>query len=437
MRKSLKVALLTLLFISMMAGSLAAQYLTPHVPADRNLYVGQAELWRWRTAYTQLFNGTDFTDWEVVGTSRTSVEDAAIDGTPNREVDSTSGLHRTTKLYRNFILKLQFQIEPNPNVEPSEYVDSGVFWRVPPGATRIADEGFEMELPATDDVEEPVGTIRHLARAYRGLCHFNFWNDVEILADGDYVRVTLNGQIASESFDRRSMEGYIALQHRKMGGVVRFRDILLQQLPDTPALPPTVEEQLETAPGVFVPIFNGRDLTGWSTPGPNNQSKWHVEDGAITLSPGAGNGNLVHESRYGDFILKLKFYMPDDGITRDGNSGIFVRGAFDGLNNGLEAQIESVRDWGHWNPTGSIYDISQALPGRFKYNDWNEYTIYVLGDRMVLYLNGFKTAAGIIPQNPAPTMATTNPGHIKIQSHAPYKKLQVKDIFIKEVKPGE
>ena len=434
MKSAMKTSFVAVLFISVLSGSLIAQYLTPHVPADKKLYVGQAELWRWRTAYTQIFNEKDFTGWEVVGTSLWSVEDGAIVGRPNREAESSSGLIKTKKLYRNFLMKVQFQIEPNPNVEPAEYVDSGIFWRVPPAATRIADEGFEMELPATDDVEEPVGTIRHLARAYRGLCHFNFWNDVEILADGDYVRVTLNGQIASESFDRRSKEGFIAFQHRKMGGVVRFRNILLQQLPETPVLPPTVEEQLESAPGVFVPIFNGTDLTGWSTPCPNNQSKWHVEEGCLTLSPGAGSGNLVHEGKSGDFILKAKFFMPDDGITRDGNSGIFIRGAFDGLNNGIEAQIENVRDWGHWNPTGSIYDISQALPGRFKYNDWNEYTIYVLGDRMVLYLNGFKTAAGIIPQNPSATMATTNPGHIKIQSHAPYKKLQLKDVFLKEVK---
>jgi len=315
----------------------------------------------------------------------------------------------------------------------ASFLDSGVFFRVPPGARRADLEGYEMELPAHDGVEEPVGSIRLLARAYKGLCHFNFWNDAEIICMGDYLRVTVNGQIAAETFDRRSLRGYIMFQHRKQNGIVRFRDIMIQRLPETPILPPTIEEQLSHAPGEFVPLFNGRDLTGWSTP-PPNRSKWLVENGALTLDPTAGSGNLVSDGTYSDFILRLKFFMPDDGVARDGNSGIFIRAESDGANNGIEVQIENVRDHTHWNLTGSIYNYSQAVFGWFKYNDWNEYTIYALGDRMAVYLNGHKTAAVSLPEHVPPTYAQTIPGHIKIQSHAPYYKMQIKDMEMKVVK---
>lgn len=417
-----------------LAGWLPVQaQFTTHVPANRKLYVGRAELWRWHTAYTPLFNGATLDGWEVRGTAQWSVENGALVGRPAPDNPRNAGVIVSTKQYANFILRFRFSIEPDPGVDPDDYVDSGVFFRVPPGAKRADLEGYEMELPAHDGVEEPVGSIRLLARAYPGLSHFNFWNDAEIHCVGDHLRVTVNGQIAAETFDRRSLRGFIMFQHRKQNGVVRFRDIDIQVLPDTPDLPPTIEEALTSAPGQFVPLFNGRDLTGWSTP-PPNRSKWHVEDGCITLSEGAGSGNLVHEGEYTDFILRLKFFMPDDGVTRDGNSGIFVRGKGDGANNGPEVQIENVRDHSHWNPTGSIYNYSQAVFGWHKYNDWNEYVIYVKGDRMAAYLNGHKAAAAYLVEDVPAAYAQTVPGHIKIQSHAPYKKLQLKDIEIKAVR---
>ena len=141
----------------------------------------------------------------------------------------------------------------------------------------------------------------------------------------------------------------------------------------------------------------------------------------------------MSDGTYGDMILKLSFLMPDDGVARDGNSGFFVRAFNNGGNNGLEAQVESVRDRSHWNATGSIYDLAQGQFGRFKYNDWNDYVIYIMGDRMVVYLNGEKTASTIVPVNAPGSFRTMNPGHIKIQSHAPYYKLQVKDVMVKAV----
>ena len=412
--------------------AMAQQWWGEHVPANRDLYVGRPELWRWRTNYINLFNGQDLTGWHTTGDSKWTAEDMALVGRNGQ--GKKASLIITDEQYANFTLRFQFQIEPDPGKELKDWVDSGVFFRLPPGFKRADQEGFEMELPPHEDLEEPVGTIRHVARTYRGFSLPRFWNDAEIFCQGDYIRITVNGQIASETFSRRSMKGYIAFQHRK-NGIVRFKDIQIQPLPDTPILPPTIEEQLANAPGSFKPLFNGKDLSGWSTPAPN-KSKWHVEDGSITLDGDAGSGNLVHEGKFDNFILKLKFFMPDDGVNRDGNSGIFVRGAFDGGNNGLEAQIENVRDHGHWNPTGSIYDIAQALPFRFNYNDWNEYTIYMMGDRIKVYLNGKMTAAAMVPlpQLSSNGMKTYRPGHIKIQSHGPYYPLQLKDIEIKEVK---
>ena len=292
-----------------------------------------------------------------------------------------------------------------------------------------------MEISANDEYEYPTGSIWRLTRAYPGLSRADFWNSAEIYANGDHIRISVNGQIAMEVFDRRSPGGTIFFQHQR-AGLVRYRDIEVMRLPDTPVLPATIEDQLEQAPGAYVPLFNGMDLDGWEAYGESDQDtpKFGVEDGSLVVLPDSQKGFLVHQGVFGDFILKLKFFMPDDGKSREGDSGIFVRGETDGLPNGLEAQIENVRDWHHWNPTGSIYGLSQAMFGWFKFNDWNEYTLYVKGDRMTVYLNGQRTASAMVSFNPRTREPLPAQGHIKIEAIQPFNKLQLKDILIKEVK---
>ena len=73
----------------------------------------------------------------------------------------------------------------------------------------------------------------------------------------------------------------------------------------------------------FVPLFNGKDLTGWKTTG-----NWLVEpDGSLSLHPREGekgwkrfDAYIATEKLYGDFVLDLEFK-----INAKGNSGVFMR----------------------------------------------------------------------------------------------------------------
>ena len=95
-----------------------------------------------------------------------------------------------------------------------------------------------------------------------------------------------------------------------------------------PAAPPKPEAFDDKG---FVPIFNGKDLTGWTvsaksghsrTSGNKSGGKWEVKDGAITGSQDVkGNGGLViTEKQYGDFEVVLEM-KNDDGP----DSGLFLR----------------------------------------------------------------------------------------------------------------
>jgi hypothetical protein len=78
----------------------------------------------------------------------------------------------------------------------------------------------------------------------------------------------------------------------------------------------------------FVPIFNGKDLSGWKVSAKTGHSrksgntsggKWEVRDGAIVGSQDvpANGGILITEKEYGDFEIALEMnndFGPDSGL---------------------------------------------------------------------------------------------------------------------------
>jgi hypothetical protein len=99
-------------------------------------------------------------------------------------------------------------------------------------------------------------------------------------------------------------------------------------LPATRAEPPAPERFDDAG---FVPIFNGRDLNGWTASAKTGHSRaskntsggrWVVENGAIVGSqdvPGNG-GILITDKQYSDFEVVLEM-RNDDGP----DSGLFLR----------------------------------------------------------------------------------------------------------------
>ena len=70
----------------------------------------------------------------------------------------------------------------------------------------------------------------------------------------------------------------------------------------------------------WIPLFNGKDLTGWD----GNPEVWRVKDGIISGSIdrlNGGNTFLVFQHEFTDFILEAEFYLVDGR----GNSGIQYR----------------------------------------------------------------------------------------------------------------
>jgi hypothetical protein len=96
-----------------------------------------------------------------------------------------------------------------------------------------------------------------------------------------------------------------------------------------------------------IPLFNGKDLTGWSVTDKDRAALWSVAQ-SVQLDPKSpkalvasgrptdGNGllvaqlkdfqgtNLVSARKFGDCTIRLEFLLP-----KDGNSGLFLMGLYE------------------------------------------------------------------------------------------------------------
>lgn len=199
----------------------------------------------------------------------------------------------------------------------------------------------------------------------------------------------------------------------------------------------------------FVPIFNGKDLTGWKglVGNPVSRSKmtkkelenaqkeadakaqknWVVENGEL-LFTGQGD-NLCTTKQYGDFemLVDWKLYPGSEP-----DAGIYLRGA-------PQVQIWDISrvNVGAQVGSGGLYNntVNERNPSKVadeKLGEWNTFRIKMIGDRVTVWLNGELVVNNVIMENywdrnlPIPAME-----QIELQAHG--SKVAYRDIYIREI----
>jgi len=122
-----------------------------------------------------------------------------------------------------------------------------------------------------------------------------------------------------------------------------------------------------------ITLFNGKDLTGWHTNGPN---QWVVENGVLK-SPRSGS-NLISDQTYNDFKLHVEFKYPPES-----NSGVYLRGRYE-VQVSDNKGMEPLRDYfsavyGFIAPT----ENTAKAPG-----EWQMYDITLVGRNVTVVANG-------------------------------------------------
>lgn len=120
------------------------------------------------------------------------------------------------------------------------------------------------------------------------------------------------------------------------------------------------------------------------------EANWSAADGAIQASAGGKDpAYLVTKSSYKDFVMRVEFWSSDDA-----NSGIFMRCQNPAVitdETCYEANIFDQRPDPSYG-TGAIVKVAKVDPMPKAGGKWNTYDITLRGTRLVLVLNGVKTA---------------------------------------------
>ena len=174
-----------------------------------------------------LFNGENLEGWKIHGTEKWYVENENLvcESGPDKQY----GYLATDKIYKDFILRLEFKQEADGN--------SGVFFRSSLEGTKIS--GWQVEVAPkgndTGGIYESYGRgwLWQIPEEKENVLIEDDWNQLVIKVEGDRVMTWLNNELMTDLEDSiiGEAEGVIALQIHDGGGIkVKWRNLFVREL---------------------------------------------------------------------------------------------------------------------------------------------------------------------------------------------------------------
>lgn len=399
--------------------------------------------------FVSIFDGKTFDGWRLVNQHNTGY--GITNGILFCQRNGGGNLF-TEKEYEDFVMRFEFRLESGSN--------NGIGVRAPfeGDAAYVA-----MELQVLDDTTkkygplQPIqmhGSIYGVVAAKTGFQKpLGEWNQQEITAQGRHIKVVLNGTTIldadlNEVTDPKVLQAHPGIL-RDRGHIgflghtefAEFRNIRIKELPS--------KRKDNEPPKGFDALFNGRNLQGWKglVKNPSERAKlspeqlaeaqkaadslmrehWNVEDGMIVFD-GKGK-NLCSEKDYGDFEL-----LADWKITRDGDSGIYLRGCPQVQMWDPESK-KGKRD--HSVGSGGLHNNVKHpnVPSKRAdkpVGEWNRFRILMTGEKVTVYLNDELVVHNVTMENPIEREKPIYPrGSIELQNHG--DKLWFKNLFVREL----
>ena len=430
-----------------------------------------------QTPWIMLFDGTSLTGWSQKGGEAIyTVRDGEIVGTTVH--DTPNSFLVTDSIYGDFILELEFLVDPSMN--------SGIQIRSEslPHYQNGRVHGYQIEIDPSDRAWS-AGVYDEARRGWlhplddkntsaKGAFKQNQWNHYRIEAIGDTIKTWINGVEASHLMDDQTAEGFIGLQvhsigeNQEEGTEIRWRDIKIltenveeysrkTSLPMIDKINKLTKNELDSG---WEMLWDGETTKGWrgakleAFP----EQGWEIKNRElIVLASGGGEseagGDIVTLKNYSDFEL-----MVDFKLTPGANSGIkyyvdtnINKGA--GSSIGLEYQIlddELHPDAKLGNHAGSrtlasLYDLIQAdieKPTK-PIGEWNRAHIVSKNNQVTHYLNGakvleyermtpeFRTLVSESKYVVWPNFGELKEGQILLQDHGDlvhFKNIKIKEL---------
>ncbi len=128
----------------------------------------------------------------------------------------------------------------------------------------------------------------------------------------------------------------------------------------------------------WIPLFNGKDLSGWHLRHEGGRNGWTAENGMLVNTP--PSTDLVTDQKFRDFEVHYEYMVPEQS-----NSGVYLRGRY-------EIQIDDAygREPGS-RRNGAIYGVITPTSNPSKRpGEWQTVDARMVGDRATVTLNGTK-----------------------------------------------
>jgi hypothetical protein len=313
--------------------------------------------------------------WTVIGTAQYDRQDGQLHGHGNEPRNS----FLVGPTVADFEFETEFKVEPGSN--------SGIQIRSAITPKQDAVRGYQIEIDTTDRAWTG-GLYDELRRGWlepldndpvaRGAMLPARWNHLRIVADGPHLRTWVNGIPALDAYDATDLEGILAFQVHGGQCDIRWRNA---------ALTPLGRHR-------WTPLWDGTSLDGWR---PSGGGTWRIEDGVLVGRQQADDpehGHLFSTEDHEDFTVRIEFMSPA------GNSGLYFRAEQGGRVGilGFQAEIDgrSGRTGGLYETGGRQWVVPKADTDEFKDvykpGEWNTMTVTADGPRIVVHVNGTKTA---------------------------------------------
>lgn len=339
-----------------------------------------------------LFDGRTFAGWEGDTSNTWRIEGGDIvAGSAERQQPANDFLC-TTREYGDFDLRLQYRRGTS---------NGGVQFRSRRVANSHEVAGYQADMRAGID-----GWLYDESRRRTFLAQpdpetmarlgLGEWNRCRIRAEGPRIRIWINDVLTVDyreldpSIPRR---GIIGLQLHKDAREIRYKDLVIEEIDAT-----AEAEVAQQSPAVVaaptawqpepgsVPLFNGRDLSGWHYQGEADlataidatDGRYSAKDGVLVVNPEVpGKGPHLRQlwtlqEFPGDFTLTLDFRA-----SVNADSGIFIRGK----------QLQC-RDY---LVAGPYKNLTAYRP-----QEWNTIVITVTGTTAHCTCNGEVLSAGLV-----------------------------------------
>ncbi len=374
--------------------------------------------------WVSLFDGQTLNGWtQKGGEASYLVREGAIVGTT--VLNTPNSFLTSDKMYGDFILELDFKVDPSMNSGIQIRSNSYSYYR------NGTVHGYQIEIDPSDRAwsagiydESRRGWLHPISdenSAAKRAFKQNDWNRYRIEAIGDTLKTWINDIPATHLVDDQTANGFIGLQvhsihaDQKPGTEIIWKDIrILTENLETYSRRsplPLVNKQNKLTKNEsdqgWKMLWDGKTTEGWNGAKLDGfpEKGWVIEDGVLTVLPSGGEestagGDIVTVEKYSDFELMLDFKL-----TEGANSGIkyFVDTELNkgtGSSIGLEYQIlDDVKhpDAKKGNHVGSrtvasLYDLIQADINKpiNAIGQWNHAHIISKNNHVEHYLNGAK-----------------------------------------------